>query len=622
MRNVAGVRFKKGIVPGLLILSLFLAGAGISGCAYFNSFYLAKKNYKDGERFRKRGADANNPEAKKFYSAAIENGAIILQDYKDSRYVDDSLFIMGMSYYHTRDFTRARTKFDELLAAFPKSSFAEEAKYYRARCFMELDRIDQARMDLSELTTLGSRAIRGQAGLTLAEINFRAGQWSELIVAAEGVIKSEPDDNILSQAVLYRGEALYNLEKYDEAVESFRTLTDKKKLKPQEKFRVNTRIALSMAKLGKYDEALKYLESMQSRGEFAVFAPSIRLEMGRILELKGDTPQALDTFTKMAADFPDSVAAREAWHRVGVITLRDLSKAQDARDAFAKVTPNMKVAETWFTDALAKVTQIDSLKTKTERIEKLDEKPEEKAHERFLLAELLTWSLDHKEDALSQYAKIIEEAPDTEFAARSHFLLGRAELEKSGSLSEDTENEVMRKTVEQYPASHFSQDLKVRLGIIEAPPDIVLLKAAELARMSNQGPDVYLPLYQAVADSFPESRAAYQSRFIMAYAHEHDKHDRDAAFKMYRALAAEKQNENNRDFVNLASKKVNLIMDEEKILEQSRKNIAYYESEIGREEIDAPSGNMVSMSSEENGYSEFRKIRARNARIRSRYYSE
>jgi TolA-binding protein len=620
---MAGVRLTKGIVPGLLIFSLFLAGTGISGCAYFNTFYLTKKNFRDGERVRKRGADSNNTDMKKFYNAVIENGALILQNYKESRYVDDSLFLMGMSYYHIRDFTRARTKFDELLAlsASSKSPFAEEAKYYRARCFMELDRIDQARIDLSELTANGSRSIRGQAGLTLAEINFRAGQWDELILTAQNVIEAKPESEVLNQANLYLGEALYNLEKNEEAVNVFRGLADKK-LHPREKFRINTRIALAMAKLGKYDEALKYLEGMQSRGEFAVFAPSIRLEMGRILELKGDTVQALDTFTKMAADFPDSVAAREAWYRVGVITLRDLSKAQEARDAFAKVTPNMRITETWFTDASAKVTQIDSLKAKTERIEKLDEKPEEKAHERFLLAELLTWSLDHKEDALSQYTRIIEESPKTEFAARSHFLLGRAELEKSGTLSAETEKEVMRKTVEQYPESHFSQDLKVRLGIIEAPPDIALLKAAEVARMSNQGPEVYLPLYQAVADSFPESKSAYQSRFIIAYGYEHDKHDRDTAFKMYRALAAEKQNENNRDYVNLAAKKVNLIMDEEKILEQSRKNIAYYESEIGREETDSSAMEAMSVSSGENGYTEFRKIRARNARIRSRYYTE
>ncbi len=343
--------------------------------------------------------------------------------------------------------------------------------------------------------------------------------------------------------------------------------------------------------------------------------------MGRILELKGDTTPALDTFTKMAADFPDSAAAREAWHRVGVITLRDLSKAQEARDAFAKVTPNMRIVETWFTDAAAKVSQIDSLKAKTERIGKLNDKPEEKAHERFLLAELLTWSLDHKEEALLEYQKIIEEAPKTEFAARSHFLLARAELEKKESLSGESEQKVMLQTIERYPESHFAQDLKVRLGIIEAPPDIKLLKAAETTRLTNQGPDAYLPLYQAVADSFPQSKSGYQARFIMAYYYEHDKKDRETAFKIYRDLAAEKQNELNREFVNLASKKVNLIMDEEKILEQTRKNIAYYESEIGREDSAVSAPDTTAIAPAENGYSEMRKIRARNARIRSRYFT-
>ncbi len=609
------------IAPVATLLAVLLLGLSASGCAYFNTFYLTQRNFKDGERLRKRGASVNDLEMKKFYNSAIENGALILQDYKTSRYVDDSLFIMGMSYYHMGDFVRARTKFDELLTAFPQAKSAGDARFYRARCLMELDQTDEARIDLNELAVSGNRSLAGRAGLTLAEIDFRAGDWDALITATDRVVAAQPDDSALQDAIIYRGEALFNLERYQEAVDTLQKLADKK-LKPAQRFRVNTRIALSLANLEKFDAALQVLESMQNRGEFAVFAPGIRLEIGRILELKGDTEQALEAYRTMAADYPDSVAAREAWYRVGVVTLRDLRNAQESRDAFVKVTENKKIEQTWFLDASAKVTQIDSLKSRTERIEKLADQPAERAHERFLLAELLTWFLDHRKEALFQYTKIMEEAPESEFAVRSHYLLGLAELEESGKRTDEAEREVMQRTVDQYPDSQFAQELKVRLGVIEVPPDVRLFREAELARMSNQGPDVYLPLYQAVVDSFPQNRVAYQARFVLAYCYEHEKHDRETGFKLYRELAMESPNDINREYVSLATAKLNLILDEKQILEKSRQNIAYYESEIGLTATDAPTPQTAASVNHENGYSEFRKIRARNARIRGRYYTD
>lgn len=611
---------KKRFIPGVLAVSLCFIGAGVFGCAYFNTFYLAKRNYKDGERFRKRDNEVVQG-TKKYYNNAIENCAMIIRDYKDSKYVDDSLFIMGMSYYHMRDFVQARIKFNELLSAFPQSGYIADARYYRARCFMELDQADQARIDLNELVVSGSRSMRGKAGLVLAEIQNRAEQWDELIATADKIIASDPENNVFCEAMLYKGEGLFRLEKFKETVETFHKLQGKN-LKPALRFKVNSRISFSLAKLGNYDEALKYLESMQGKGEFAVYAPNIRLEMGKILELKGETDRAVEAYRTMAADYPDSVAGREAWYRVGVITLEDISKADEAKDAFVKVTQNKKVDEIWFLDAKEKAAQIDSLKARSDRIDKLQDNPVESAHERFLLAELLTFSLDHPEEALNHYNKILEEAPESEYAVRSEFMIGISGLEKNGALTDETEKEVMRKVVQKYPESQFSQELKVRLGIIDVPPDKKLLREAEDARLNDMEPDVYIPLYQAVVDSFPQTESGYQARFVIAWSYEHDKGDLDKALELYRTIAAESQNEFSREYVNLASNKLNLVMDEEKIIEDSKKNIAYYESEIESNghapvQISGPSASI-----EENGFSEMKKIRARNARIRTKYYSD
>jgi tetratricopeptide (TPR) repeat protein len=605
------------------LCSLCLCGGFLllSGCAYFNTFYLAQRNYNDAERIRNKENNVT-PEAKKKYEDAVTNAYKILQDYKTSGYVDNSVFLIGMSYYYMKDFTRARTKFEELQKAFPTSTFVPRARYYKARCMIEAGLTEDARIELNDLVSKEKGSIKGQAGLTLAEINYKDAQWEDLIAAAQKVIDSKPDKEILCQAMLFKGEGLFNLEKYQEAAGELQKLASNS-IETKMKFRANSLIAQSMAKLGKYDEALAFLSSMQSKGEFVNFAPGIRLEIGKIYELKGDSDKAVETFRNMAGDFPDSLAAKEAWYHVGNITIRDLSKAKEAKDAYDKVGKvTVRISESWFADAKNRSAQIDSMNVWTSDIAKLKDKPEEQAHKRFLLAELLTYSLDHADSAVTQYNLILEEAPQSEYAVRSDFSIGLSKLKADKKFSDESEKELMNAIIEKYPDNQFSQELKVHLGMISVPPDVKLYREAELARIEGKGPKVYIPLYEAVADSFPKTRSGFQARFAIAYFYEHDAGDMEKARELYKELAAEKPNENNKAFVELAGKKLSFITDEKKIVAEIQKSIAYYSSGEARAASAAQSSSISGPSpASENEFTELKKIRERNARIRSRYFT-
>lgn len=604
----------------LLFLVLF-PGFLLTGCAYFNTYYLAQRNYNNAERIRKKENNVG-PEAKRKYDDAVSNAFQVIQDYKTSRYVDDSVFIIGMSYYYMKDYTRARTKFEELQKAFPTSGYVPRARYYKARCMMELGQNDEARIELNDVSSTEKSAIKGEAGLTLAEINYKDKQWQDLITASQKVIDSNPEKSILYRGMMYKGEALFNLEKYQESAEELQKLVSSK-IEPNMKFRANSLIARSKAKLGKYDEALAFLVAMQSKGEFVNFAPGIRLQIGKILELKGDTEKALEMYRNMAGDFPDSLAAKEAWYRIGNITIRDLSKTGEAKDAYNKVNQgNIRYAENWFADAKNRAAQIDSINAWKIDIDKLKDKPEESAHKRFLLAELLTYSLDHADSAITQYELILKETPKSEYAVRSDFFIGLYKMNQEKRYSEAAENELMKTIIEKYPESQFSQELKVHLGIISVAPDLKMYRDAELARMENKGHTVYLPLYQAVIDSFPNNRSAYQARFAIAYFYEHDAGDKEKAFELYKQLAIEKPNEKNKVFVELAGQKLTMFADEQKILKDIEKSIAYYSSDESRSASSEQKTVITGPASvTDSEFSEQKKIRERNARIRSRYYT-
>jgi len=608
-----------------VFLPLLLAGL-LAGCAYFNAFYLAKKNFRNGEYERRKTPDKMSGEAQQSYQAAIKWAKVVIEHYPDSRYVDDSLYILAMSNYHQRQYVVARDYFDDLLDNHPDSNFREDALYYKARCFMGLNQFENARLILNELVKSEDGKMKGQAGLTLVEITKVNEQWEDLLAGAQAVIDSDPDEDILAQSILYKGEALYHLGRYEECRETLRGLEDFK-IEPEQRFLANSFQAQSLAELEKYDDALSNLTSLEGRGEFARFAPRIRFEIGRIYERQGNTELAIDTYTKMAGDYPDSLVAKEAWYRIGSILIEDLANAKEAKDAFNKAK-NVKSTEpkSFAVDAANKAAQIDSMFARIDRIDKLKDdqnQAELLVKTRFLLAELYMYSLDKPDSALTQYNAILEETPDGEYAVMSEFFMKRHELEKNGKLSEETEKQMISGIVEKYPDSEFTGKLREYIGVENTTPQVVAFKRAEEARLSGRPWQEYIPLYEEIVNDYPGTRSAYRAQFTLAYLYEHEAGDQEKAMELYRRISEYPPGVKNREFVEMAKDKLEFFEREPELLAQIEEYLADYEARkekgiLGLDESELAGETAIST---DTGYTGMRKIRERNARIRSRYYT-
>ena len=608
-----------------------------NGCAYFNAYYLAQKNFKDGEYARKRNDGVADEKAKMKYKTAIKWSKEVIEKYEGSRYTDDSMYIIGLSYYYQNEFVLARTQLDELLNVIPaqagihESKYIEEAKYYKARSYMGLEQYDNARKVLNELIKSDNRSIMGRAGLALAEISSNNEKWDELLIGAQTVIDTEPEKKELITATVYKGEALYQLGRYEECLTMLEKLGDfdprflSSGIDPYLRFRTNTRIAQSKAKLGNYDEGLKYLTDMENRGEYASYAPKIRLEIGYIYELQENYDLAVDTYKKMAGDFPDSLAAKDAWYRVGNIIIRDFENAEEAKEAYNMVGEPPKGAhEPWFVDAKIKSTQIDSMTARIEQIKNLKDDVKARTGTRFSLAELYTYSFNRPDSALTQYRLILSEAPDTEYAVMSDFYIKMDERMKNGQYSKDIEREIIMEIIELYPDSEFTGKLRTYIGVEDNTPHVQALKKAETARFSGQDLEEYIPLYHAVVDSFPDTRSSYQAQFVLAYSYEHDAENMDKAMEYYESLASETPTFFSREYIEKAREKLTYYKEEPKLLEEINEYIAGYESrkESGTLGMETSVQAVETSTSTNNGYTGLRRIRDRNARIRSRYFTD
>ena len=109
--------------PFILLLVFWLP---LSGCVYYNTFYNARRIYRTAEKARleAKANPANRLAATSFrghYLNAIARASVVLDLHPGSKWVDDSLLLIGKAYYWREEYDDALLKFRELQTNFPAS---------------------------------------------------------------------------------------------------------------------------------------------------------------------------------------------------------------------------------------------------------------------------------------------------------------------------------------------------------------------------------------------------------------------------------------------------------------------------------------------------------------------
>ncbi len=65
------------------------------GCAYYNTFYNAQKNYEEALEYAREHPDDPASHEKELLDAAVVGAGRVLARYPDSRWVDDAQLLLG-----------------------------------------------------------------------------------------------------------------------------------------------------------------------------------------------------------------------------------------------------------------------------------------------------------------------------------------------------------------------------------------------------------------------------------------------------------------------------------------------------------------------------------------------
>ncbi len=432
--------FPRTIFLRLLPLSLAL----VSSCAYFNTFYNAQGCYRDGLKLK---AAEQNTQAKAKFEKAIEKSALVLKRWPRSRWADDALFLIGMSYYQQGAYSKAIRHFDQLSLAFSGSGLVPEAELHYGLALLADKQYGPARVRLDEVRAR-HRRLADAAAFALARSFLDRDEPEQAVDSLARFYERYPKSVRRREAVKLLADACLNLGRFAEAEEWY-TRYVRLAQDPKERALARLRIAACRYELGRYNEAIGQVQDLL--GRYSELDDEANLILGKSHDRSGRPSEAIAAWARVRGA---NDKGAEANFRIG--------KHYEESSEFEK-------ARAYYDTARLRRVDSDYGVLAVKRLSLLDAFTQQQAGKRepaeaaFLLAEVHNLNLGDYDGAIELYQKVYDSFPGTEWAAKGLFakawILRNVKHDTSGT------EPLLRKVIAEFPETEYADASRAWLGL-------------------------------------------------------------------------------------------------------------------------------------------------------------
>ena len=286
-------------------------------CAYYNTFYNAKKYYKMGREESDKNFSTliSNAEIKN-YNLTVEKCESVLVKFPNSRYVDDALLLMSKAQFYLGDYQKSKINLEELVRRFPESNLKDEALLWTGRSVWKLGQFTSAESGItSVLNSTDDRKLLSVGNEMLADIYRDRNDDENEIKYLRDVIQFS-DDNQQKAETYYRiGLILIERNEFKEAINSFQKVEIQIPT-PELLIKAKMESARALKHMGKTMEALDILQAMLDSDRYKKIKGEIQLEIAEIASLTGDVETAIEHYGAIAIIYSKSEVAMKAWYKL------------------------------------------------------------------------------------------------------------------------------------------------------------------------------------------------------------------------------------------------------------------------------------------------------------------
>lgn len=415
-----------------------------AGCAYYNTFYNARRYYAEGVKFRDQGQQS---QAKGKLDKAIEKSAVVIQRWPKSRWVDDALYLIGLSYYQESYYGKAIKQFDQLSLAFPGSPLVPDAELYRGLALLADKKYGDARVALDGVKQKYPR-LADAAAFHLARSFVDRDERKQAADSLAAFVQRYPKSRFRRDALHLLAEQQFALKRYDDAERSFGAYAAATS-EPKERAAANLRVAAARFEQGRHAEAAQMAQDVI--GRFRDFDDEAYVLLGKAQAGVGKSNDALVSWARVRSS---NDYGAEAAFRVG--------KYFEERGVF-------DTARAYFDSARQRRADSDYGVQAVKRLSLLDAFSQQKAGDRtpaeamFLLAEVHNLNLGDYDKAMMLYQQVHDSFPATDWAAKALFakawILRNARSDTAASMP------VLRQVIAEYPETEYADESRRWLGL-------------------------------------------------------------------------------------------------------------------------------------------------------------
>ncbi|MEW4529469.1 tetratricopeptide repeat protein [Maioricimonas sp. JC845] len=302
----------------------------------FRSFVTRYPDHPDTALARYRVAESSFflgdlPAAQKDFSS-------FLTQHPDHELAEWALQYLGEAQLRGRNVAEAARTFEQYLKKYPDGRLADDSRFGLARAYEALKQPEQAIALYRTLANRPESPRAADAQFNLGARYFEDGNYEEASKAFAAVGERFPKSSLAGLAALNAGFANYRLDRFDSAVEHFRSAESS----PEQAATAGFWIGLSLKSQGDFAAAADQFRKMSEQVGESDQAEKVQFHWADSLFRDRQFQDAEDLFLKQVAKWPDGELADDALHTATEAAIRDkrLEDAEKLSTRFRKEYPD------------------------------------------------------------------------------------------------------------------------------------------------------------------------------------------------------------------------------------------------------------------------------------------
>jgi TolA-binding protein len=519
----------------------------INGCVYFNTFYNAKLFFSEAENMRaaKEGEFLGNNITDK-YKKVIEKSDVVINNYPDSKYLDDALFLKGKSHFYRREYDIAESTFNTLLTTNPKD-YQILSEYWLALIKWKSGKPQPALDDLNQIISItDEKILLAQIYQSQAEIFLELKQDSIAVLALEQAAELTKNRKDKGNIYYRLAELAYEIKDYKRAIDYYKNVI-KYSFSNERVMEANLKIVQRYRDLNDLKRVSKEIQSMLIDPEFSTIHGDLELELAKLKLTQNDSEGSVLILEDIVIKYPKTETSAEAFYLLGEQSLlekRDFVKADYYYKQIQREMPKSifnqqgkkRIKEfDKYNKSIKFLKGIEKIHSLTDSLISDDKNQNvdtvKVVLELFKLGELEAFHFNQIDTSIIYFDRIIEEYPESDLDVKAMYTLSYL-YEQIGDTIQSTKYE--EKIVKNYADSEYAENIRLNnkfkdYGISR----FALLSNAEILYAANS--DSALCEYKKIA-VLSNREASNRALLFIAYEYDHKLFNPDSAYKYYNQI--------------------------------------------------------------------------------------